>query len=54
MDPAEALRFADQIVEQADPVALIGAVHEVWTMTSLLGFEALIRGVPVTVTGAPF
>ncbi|RLL65254.1 capsular polysaccharide biosynthesis protein [Paenirhodobacter hankyongi] len=54
VEPSEALRFADQIVEQADPVALIGAVHEVWTMTSLLGFEALIRGVPVTVTGAPF
>lgn len=54
VDPAEARRFADQIVEQADPVALIGAVHEVWTMTSLLGFEALIRGVPVTVIGAPF
>ncbi|MEM8579515.1 MAG: capsular polysaccharide biosynthesis protein, partial [Pseudomonadota bacterium] len=26
----------------------------VWTMTSLTGFEALLRGVPVTVTGAPF
>ncbi len=34
--------------------ALIDAVDEVWTMTSLLGFEALLRGKPVTVTGAPF
>ena len=28
----------------ADPVALIEAVDEVWTMTSLLGFEALLAG----------
>ena len=28
----------------ADPVALIEAVDEVWTLTSLLGFEALLRG----------
>jgi len=29
-------------------------VQEVWTMTSLLGFEAVLRGVPVTCLGAPF
>jgi capsular polysaccharide export protein len=29
-------------------------VDEVWTMTSLLGFEALIRGVKVVTFGAPF
>ncbi|WP_298842619.1 capsular polysaccharide biosynthesis protein [uncultured Roseobacter sp.] len=34
--------------------AALEAVSEVWTMTSLIGFEALIRGVPVTTTGAPF
>ena len=27
---------------------------KVWTMTSLLGFEALLRGKPVTCLGAPF
>ncbi len=27
---------------------------QVWTMTSLLGFEALLRGKPVTCLGAPF
>lgn len=37
-----------------DPHALLEAVDEVWTMTSLMGFEALLRGKPVTVTGAPF
>jgi capsular polysaccharide export protein len=29
-------------------------VQEVWTMTSLLGFEALLRDVAVTCLGAPF
>ena len=46
--------FADQIVANADPVQLINAVNEVWTMTSLLGFEALIRNTPVTCLGTPF
>ncbi|UWQ20059.1 capsular polysaccharide biosynthesis protein [Jannaschia sp. W003] len=45
---------ADLVAAHAAPVPLIGAAHAVWTMTSLLGFEALIRGVPVTCLGAPF
>ncbi|WP_454299066.1 capsular polysaccharide biosynthesis protein [Rhodobacter capsulatus] len=51
---AEALRHADLVLHKSNPVALIEAVDEVWTMTSLLGFEALLRGKKVTVTGAPF
>ncbi|MFN4157505.1 MAG: capsular polysaccharide biosynthesis protein [Gemmobacter sp.] len=46
--------LADVVARQADPVALLLACDEVWTMTSLLGFEALIRGKPVTCLGAPF
>ena len=46
--------FADMILPDADPAALLAKVDEVWTMTSLLGFEALIRGKSVTVTGTPF
>ncbi len=46
--------LADFVAHAADPVALIDTVDEVWTMTSLLGFEALIRGKPVTTLGAPF
>jgi capsular polysaccharide export protein len=46
--------LADHVARNADPVALIDQVDEVWTMTSLLGFEALIRGKPVTTFGAPF
>lgn len=46
--------LADMVLTQADPIALLDQVQEVWTMTSLLGFEALLRGVPVTTLGAPF
>lgn len=47
-------RLADHVAHRADPMALIARADRVVTMTSLLGFEALLRGVPVTVTGAPF
>ncbi|WP_295533973.1 capsular polysaccharide biosynthesis protein [uncultured Thioclava sp.] len=50
----EALKYADLVLHKSDPIALIDAVDEVWTMTSLLGFEALLRGKRVTTTGAPF
>lgn len=46
--------LADVIALEADPIALIDACDEVWTMTSLIGFEALLRDTPVTCTGAPF
>lgn len=52
--PPEALRDLAEIAPHADPVALIDACDEVWTITSLLGFEALLRGKPVTCLGAPF
>ena len=45
---------ADIVARNAEPDALIGAADEVWTMTSLLGFEALIRGVKVVCAGRPF
>lgn len=45
---------ADLVARHADPTALIDACDEVWTMTSLLGFEALLRGKAVTCLGAPF
>lgn len=50
----DATGLADLVLTDADPAALLAEVQEVWTMTSLLGFEALIRGVPVTCLGAPF
>ena len=50
----DAAALADRVFERTDPVALLDMVDEVWTMTSLLGFEALLRGVQVVTFGAPF
>ena len=46
--------LADKTLHHADPATLIAACDEVWTITSTLGFEALLRGKPVTTLGAPF
>ncbi|GFE52020.1 capsular polysaccharide biosynthesis protein [Roseobacter cerasinus] len=46
--------LADHVAVRADVVTLLEQVQEVWTMTSLLGFEAVLRRVPVTTLGAPF
>ncbi|WP_282603623.1 capsular polysaccharide biosynthesis protein [Paracoccus sp. PARArs4] len=54
IDAADMARLADHVARRADPVALIEAVDEVWTITSTLGFEALLRGRSVTTLGAPF
>jgi capsular polysaccharide export protein len=47
-------RLADMVLPRTNPADLLDRVDEVWTMTSLMGFEALLRGVKVTTTGAPF
>lgn len=54
IDAEDLKGLADVVAHGADPAALIAAGDAVWTMTSLLGFEALLRGKPVTCTGAPF
>ncbi|NNF23582.1 MAG: capsular polysaccharide biosynthesis protein [Rhodobacteraceae bacterium] len=51
---ADAARLADQMVVNASPAALLGQVDELWTITSTMGFEALLRGFPVTCLGQPF
>ncbi|UWP97372.1 capsular polysaccharide biosynthesis protein [Aliiroseovarius crassostreae] len=51
---AEMARLSDFVAQEASPMALLDQVDAVWTMTSTLGFEALLRGVPVTCLGAPF
>ncbi|MEP5732284.1 MAG: capsular polysaccharide biosynthesis protein [Sulfitobacter sp.] len=50
----DASDIADKVLSNADPIALLAEVDAVWTMTSLLGFEALLRGVPVVTLGVPF
>ena len=47
------LKF-DQIVTDTDISRCLEAIDEVHTMTSLTGFEALIRGKSVTTYGLPF
>ncbi|MEM6759785.1 MAG: capsular polysaccharide biosynthesis protein [Pseudomonadota bacterium] len=45
---------ADIVAQNADIAALLDRVDTLWTMTSLAGFEALLRGVQVVTVGAPF
>lgn len=50
----DAAGLVDVVLDHADTGAVLDQVHEVWTMTSLLGFEALLRGIGVTTLGVPF
>lgn len=47
-------RCADETIVDADIIDCLEAVDGVHTMTSLTGFEALLRGKPVTTYGQPF
>lgn len=44
----------DEIAEAVDPISVLLAADEVWTLSSLLGFEALLRGRKVVCAGVPF
>jgi len=51
---AETLRWANEI-DRSGPIApLLGRVDAIHVLTSLAGFEALMRGIPVTTHGIPF
>lgn len=45
---------ADGVLSGVSAAAAIEVADEVWTLTSILGFEALIRGKPVVCAGMPF
>lgn len=47
-------RFADEVVREASLADCLAAADEVHTMTSLVGFEALLRRLRVVVYGRPF
>jgi capsular polysaccharide export protein len=51
---SEASRFADHIETQMSVVSCIEACDAVHTMTSLTGFDALLRGKQVVTYGQPF
>ena len=48
------LAYADEIVRGEAMPSLLSRVDAVHVLTSLTGFEALLRGVEVTVHGQPF
>lgn len=50
----DALTYADHIAADVDIADLIDAAQRVETLSSLTGFEALLRGKPVAVHGLPF
>ncbi len=52
--PDTARTLADHIADHTGAETLMAATDRVVTMTSAIGFEALIRGIPVTTLGAPF
>jgi capsular polysaccharide export protein len=49
-----ARRFADAVVENVSTAALLAGIDELHTLTSLAGFEALLRRRRVVVYGRPF
>ncbi len=51
---ATAARYADRIVRNVSSAVMLGMVDEIHTLTSLVGFEGLLRSRRVTVYGQPF
>jgi capsular polysaccharide export protein len=54
IEPADALRYADVIASKTSIAHLLDEVQEVHTLTSLCGFEALLKGLDVATYGLPF
>jgi hypothetical protein len=52
--PADQLKGVTLIDNDVRPADLLAAVDAVYVVTSALGFEALLRGLPVRCFGAPF
>ena len=50
----DALRYCDRIVTEASIDSVLAHADEVHTLTSLVGFEALMRGKRVVTYGLPF
>jgi capsular polysaccharide export protein len=51
---AAARRFADLVIRDVSTAALLGEIDELHTLTSLAGFEALLRHKRVVTYGRPF
>ncbi|WEX75084.1 capsular polysaccharide biosynthesis protein [Sinorhizobium numidicum] len=53
-DPAEVAHLCTILNEDVTPADALDGADHVYTITSLMGFEALLRGIPVTCIGLPF
>jgi len=53
-DENDVLSVCDEVIENVSMHTLLSSVDEVHTITSLSGFEALMRGTPVVTYGQPF
>ncbi len=54
IDTDVAMRYCDCIVEEISLDSVLAVCDELHTMTSLVGFEAIIRGIKVYTYGLPF
>jgi len=54
VSPEDAAKHCDMVIENVSLDSVLDLVDEVHTMTSLVGFEALIRGKTVHTYGLPF
>ena len=54
VDDTEIARHCDEVLHDASMADVLTSVDEVHTLTSLTGFEALLRGKQVTCYGSPF
>ncbi|MFQ6186459.1 capsular polysaccharide biosynthesis protein [Sinorhizobium meliloti] len=53
-DPAEVADICEILKEDIAPADALEGIDHVYTITSLMGFEALLRGIPVMCYGMPF
>lgn len=53
-NPAEVADICDILKEDIAPADALEGIDHVYTITSLMGFEALLRGISVTCYGMPF
>ncbi|ODN71983.1 Capsule polysaccharide biosynthesis protein [Methylobrevis pamukkalensis] len=42
------------VADEVSPHAILDTVDEVWTVSSQMGFDAILRGIPVRCFGVPF
>ncbi|MDE3816062.1 capsular polysaccharide biosynthesis protein [Sinorhizobium meliloti] len=53
-NPADVAHICELLETDVTPADALDTVDHVYTITSLMGFEALLRGIPVTCVGLPF